>query len=109
MSEPKPERRAGRRVAAHVPVSIKSQNGNTQTGLTRDLSASGMFLYMDAQVSAGQEMEMVLVLPPEIAQGEKRWVCCQASVLRVEPAEKDGRFGVAAIVKRLDVLPEIAG
>jgi hypothetical protein len=51
---------------------------------------------------------MVLILPPELTQGEKRWVCCQASVVRVED-KKDGNFGVAARIRNMDVLPEILG
>ena len=54
------------------------------TGFTRDLSASGIFIYTDSQISEGSELEMVLILPPELTHGEKQWVCCQASVVRVK-------------------------
>jgi hypothetical protein len=48
----------------------------------------------------------VLILPPELTSGEKCWVCCHARVLRVEQgAGKD--FGVAAEIRRMNILPEI--
>jgi hypothetical protein len=58
-------------------------------------------------MQAGTELELVLVLPPEVTFTEKRWVCCQASVVRVEENAKAGNFGVAAVINRFDVLPEI--
>jgi hypothetical protein len=54
----------------------------------------------------GSDVELVLILPPELTSGEKCWVCCHAQVVRVE--DGPGRsFGVAAAIKRMDILPEI--
>ena len=55
----------------------------------------------------GSEMEMVLILPPEITQGEKQWVCCRASVVRVEDGAENGSFGIAASIQSMEILPEI--
>lgn len=109
MATPKDDRRSGQRIPASVPVSIKAPQGNLQlTGQTRDLSTSGIFLYTNSHISAGSALEMVLILPPELTQGEKRWVCCQASVVRVEE-NPDGNFGVAASIQTMEILPEILG
>jgi hypothetical protein len=109
MIPPKDDRRSGQRIPASVPVTIKAPQGSLElTGQTRDLSISGIFLYTKSQISEGSELEMVLILPPELTQGEKRWVCCQASVVRVE-GESDGNFGVAARIHNMDILPEILG
>jgi c-di-GMP-binding flagellar brake protein YcgR len=109
MAIPKDDRRSGQRIPASVPVSIKAPQGNLElTGQTRDLSASGIFLYTASHISEGSELEMVLILPPELTQGEKRWVCCRASVVRVEK-NTDGNFGVAASIRNMDILPEIVG
>ena len=48
---------------------------------------------------------LVLILPPELTSGEKCWVCCQATVVRVE--DEGTEFGVAAQIRRMDILPEI--
>jgi len=85
MPDAKPERRSRQRLAVRVPVSIQSRQGRVQaSGYTRDLSTSGIFLYTDSQIGEGSELEMILILPTELTGGEKRWVCCRASVVRVE-------------------------
>jgi PilZ domain len=109
MPSPKSERRSGQRVSARVPVSVGSPKSEPANGFTRDLSFSGIFLYSDSEILEGSDLEMVLMLPPELTNGEKRWVCCQASVIRVEPGGKDGRFGVAASIQTMESLPEILG
>jgi hypothetical protein len=50
---------------------------------------------------------MVLILPPEITHGAKQWVCCRASVVRVEDSQDGGDFGVAASIHSIEILPEI--
>ena len=107
MSDPKSERRSRQRVPVRVGVSIRSPQGEPATGYTRDLSTSGIFLYADSEILVGSELEMVLMLPAQLTQGEKRWVCCHASVVRVEPGGEDGRFGVAASIRSIAALPEI--
>jgi hypothetical protein len=110
MPPPKAERRSRQRVPARIPVAVKSKEGTLQTtAYTRDLSSNGIFLYTDCQIGAGSELEMVLILPPELTQGQKRWVCCQASVVRVENAGDGGNFGIAAHLHSVQMLPEITG
>jgi len=109
MAEPKSDRRSSRRIPARVGVSIRSSQSQPATGYTRDLSTSGVFLYANSEILVGSELEMVLMLPTQLTDGEKRWVCCQASVIRVEPGGEDGRFGVAASIRSIATLPEIVG
>jgi hypothetical protein len=108
MVEKKSDRRARKRFPVHVPVSVKAGDGAIQESTeTRDLSTAGVFVYTNSRMQAGNELELVLVLPPEITFSDRRWVCCQASVVRVEENSGQGNFGVAAVIKRFDVLPEI--
>jgi len=110
MADRKPERRVRQRLPVRVPVSIKFKQGAIEaTGYTRDLSTSGVFLYTDSHIVEGSDLEMVLILPPELTQGEKRWVCCRASVVRVEDSIDGSDFGVAANIRSIDMLPEIMG
>jgi PilZ domain len=106
MTDAKRERRSSQRLAVRLPVSIKS-GGTETTGSTRDLNRSGVFLYTDSRIRAGSELEMVLILPPELTHGEKQWVCCRASVVRVEENPEGGHFGVAASILNIEILPEI--
>jgi hypothetical protein len=108
MTDIKRERRSGQRLPVRLPVSIKAKRESVEaTGFTRDLNTSGIFLYTDSRISVGSELEMVLILPPELTHGEKQWVCCRASVVRVEDSEGGGDFGVAATIRSLEILPEI--
>jgi hypothetical protein len=107
MTNGKPEQRSLPRVPVQVEVSIRSGQSEASTGLTRDLSRNGVFFYTDAQLHEGSDLEIVLMLPPELTQGEKSWVCCQASVVRVEQARGNGQMGVAANVRNIATLPEI--
>ena len=49
------------------------------------------------------------MLPAQLTDGEKRWVWCQAAVIRVEAGGADGRLGVAAKIRSMATLPEIGG
>jgi hypothetical protein len=109
MTTPKSDRRSNQRVPARVPITIQSPANPSVTGFTRDLSLSGIFLYADAEILVGSDLEMVLMLPAELTDGEKRWVCCQATVIRVEQGGEYGRFGVAANMKTMSALPQILG
>jgi PilZ domain len=97
------ERRSRKRVASRVTAQVRSQSGEHQAE-TRDISTNGVFLYCSSRIETGTEVELVMILPPEVTVGGKCWVCCQATVVRVE--ESGPRFGVAATIHRMDVLPE---
>jgi PilZ domain len=101
------DRRSRQRVVAQLPVRLRSTATNVDlSAQTRDVSTNGVFLYTKSSMMAGSEVELVLILPPELTSGEKYWVCCHARVLRVEQGPgKD--FGVAAEIRRMDILPEI--
>ncbi|MGA7908231.1 MAG: PilZ domain-containing protein [Candidatus Sulfotelmatobacter sp.] len=108
MNPTKAERRSRARVVTQLPVRIRSTSGTPeQTAHCRDVSTSGIFLYTNSQMAAGSDLELVLMLPPELTAGEKCWVCCQARVVRVEQGPGQS-CGVAAEIRRLDLLPEIA-
>jgi hypothetical protein len=99
------ERRSGTRIATRVPTRVRTSHGADHTAQTRDVSANGIFLYTKARMEKGTDLELVLILPPELTSGEKCWVCCQATVVRVEEDGSD--FGVAAQIRRMDIMPEV--
>lgn len=107
MAAPKSERRSQSRIPLRLPVSIRSSQSESVGGYTRDLSMNGIFLYTDAQILEGSELEMVLMLPPQFTNGEKQWVCCRASVVRVENGQDEKQIGVAANIHNIASLPEI--
>jgi hypothetical protein len=101
------DRRSRQRVVANLPVRLRSTATNVElSAQTRDVSTNGVFLYTNTSMMQGSEVELVLILPPELTSGEKYWVCCHARVLRVEQGPGED-FGVAAEIRRMDILPEI--
>lgn len=99
-------RRSRERIVARVPVRVRNQGAAELSAHTRDVSTSGIFLYTDSHVAEGSNVELVLILPPELTSGEKCWVCCHAQILRVEQGV-DSKFGIAAAIQKMDILPEI--
>lgn len=100
------ERRAGSRIATTVPARVRTAGEADHTAQTRDVSANGIFLYTKSRMEKGTEVELVLILPPELTSGERCWVCCHATIVRVE--ENGSDFGIAAQIQRMDILPEVA-
>src|ERR1700726_2343783 len=100
------ERRSGTRIATRVATRVRTVQGVEQSAQTRDVSANGVFLYTKSRMEKGAEVELALILPPELTSGEKCWVCCQATIVRVE--EEGTEFGVAAQIRGMDILPELA-
>jgi hypothetical protein len=100
------ERRSGSRIPARVDTRVRTPQGAEHPAQTRDISSNGVFLYTGSRMEQGTDVELVLILPPELTSGEKCWVCCQATIIRVEDRGSD--FGVAAQIRRMDILPELA-
>jgi hypothetical protein len=98
------ERRSGTRIVTRVATRVRTQQGADLQAQTRDVSASGVFLYTNSKMEKGTDVELVLILPPELTSGEKCWVCCQATIVRVEDGPE---FGIAAQIRRMDILPEV--
>jgi hypothetical protein len=96
-------------MVTELPVRVRgAAAGDSElNGRTRDVSTNGVFLYTTSPMEAGSDVELVLILPPELTSGEKCWVCCRARVLRVEPGVGQ-EFGVAAEIHRIDILPELS-
>jgi PilZ domain len=107
MHEPKAERRSRKRLPVRVPVEIRAPNALADQAYTRDLSKSGIFLYSKGDIAAGTHLELILMLPPELTNGEKQWVCCQAAVVRVEHDGAGGARGIAAELTNMVALPEL--
>jgi PilZ domain len=75
------ERRIGERFKLALPLEFK--NG---TGMTRDISTSGIFFETESAYSIGDMIRLFLNFEHETLH-------CEAHVVRVEP--RNGQFGVA--------------
>ena len=64
-------------------------------GITRDISRTGVFFYVDFRPREGSRLQLMLTLPPEVTQAGSIPAMCNARVVRVEPGGPANRFGVA--------------
>lgn len=104
MAEAKLENRTTRRFSLRLPVSVKYENGGVHdvTAHTRDVSARGVFFYMDAGLQEGSPIEFTLTLPPEITLTESISVRCKGRVVRVDPNAQTDKIGIAAAIEQYD-------
>ncbi len=83
-------KRSAKRVRVEVPVHL-----DQGTGISRDVSQSGVFFFTDQPFSPGTTFSFVLELD-YIFPGETVRLHCKGEVVRVEEAGK--KRGVAAVI-----------
>jgi hypothetical protein len=107
MAEPQQEKRAARRFALRVPVTVnRGQSTSDEDAQIRDVSARGISFYVGSAVAQGSPIGFTLTLPPEITLTESIRVQCKGRVVRVENSGPDGKVGVAAVIEEYEFLPE---
>ena len=71
---------------------------------TQNVSARGVFFYLDRAVSAGTKLEVTLTFPPHITLTEAVRVRFTARVIRVEHPLPSLRIGTAALIEDYEFL-----
>jgi len=101
------ERRAMRRFDMRLPASVHVSGVESSDFVTetRNVSAKGVFFYIDRPLDAGTQIEVTMTFPPHITFTESLRVRFSARVLRMESAEPSGRVGVAAEILQYEFLP----
>jgi hypothetical protein len=102
------EKRAARRFALHIPVSVARGDTaeNTEPAQLRDVSSRGISLYLDSSIETGAPLSFTLTLPPEITLSESIRVQCKGKVVRVENFGTGGKMAVAAVIEDYEFIPE---
>jgi hypothetical protein len=101
------ERRAAQRFGYHVPVSVRTVSPPGEGhGVIQNLSARGAFFYTDFTLSAGDAVELTLVMPSEITLAENMRVRCRGKVMRVVPPLSGTTFEVAVHLQGYEFLPQ---
>jgi hypothetical protein len=108
MVEAQQDKRAARRFALRIPVSVtRDENSNpSELAQLRDVSARGICLYLDSPMAQGSPIGFTLTLPPEITLTESIRVQCKGRVVRVENPNDEGKMAVAAVIEEYEFLPE---
>ncbi|MGQ0523739.1 MAG: PilZ domain-containing protein [Betaproteobacteria bacterium] len=89
------EKRRDERVFTALPVDL----GNA-SGLTRDVSASGVFFEIDASYRLGSTIEFAVELE---TPGGKMLLKCEGEIVRIEP--RGARVGVAVKIVESSLEP----
>jgi hypothetical protein len=108
MTEPQQEKRAARRFALRIPVTVSrgESPGQNEAAQIRDVSARGICFYLDSPIEQGSPLAFTLTLPPEITLTESIRVQCKGHVVRVEGNPSEGKMAVAAVIEEYEFVPE---
>jgi PilZ domain len=107
MAKPKREKRAAPRLLWQLPASASFRGADRAQVEVQDISSRGLFFFTQAKVEPNSKLEIVLMMPPELQPAGSQWVCCQATVVRVEEDKPNQKIGVAAVIDRCEALPQI--
>jgi hypothetical protein len=100
------ERRTMRRFDMRLPAAVRLDEIatlNLQTE-TQNVSARGVFFYLDRAVEQGSRLEMTLTFPPHVTLTDSVRVRFTARVVRVEAPLPASRIGVAAVIEEYEFL-----
>jgi hypothetical protein len=104
-----PERRSMRRFDMRLPTTVQlqrqseDQTSEFQTE-TQNVSARGVFFYLDRPVPAGTRCEVTLTFPPHITLTDSVRVRFTARVIRSESPMPSQKVGTAAIIEDYEFL-----
>jgi hypothetical protein len=96
------ERRAMRRFDMRLPAIVRLEGTGEFHTETQNVSARGVFFYLDDPVSAGTKLEITLTFPPHVTLTDAVRVRFFAHVIRVENPVPSSRTGVAAMIENYE-------
>jgi len=98
------ERRLMRRFDMRLPALVKFEGNPELFTETQNVSARGVFFYVDKNVPAGAKLEVTLTFPPHVTLTDAVRVRFTARVIRVEDPLPPARIGVAAMIENYEFL-----
>lgn len=110
-AQPPQERRAMRRFDMRLPTSVKVPG----TGLaeltteTENVSARGVYFYLDRPLAEGMRIEVTMTFPPHVTLTDPVRVRFTARVIRVDAPLLVFRSGVAALIEEYEFLRSNGG
>jgi PilZ domain len=100
------ERRAMRRFDMRLPASVRATDTDLDELLTetQNVSARGVFFYLNRPITQGSRIEVTLTFPPHVTLTDSVRVRFTARVLRVDAPMPASRVGVAAFIEEYEFL-----
>ncbi len=98
------ERRMMRRFDMRLPAVVRLDQENEFHTETQNVSARGVFFYLNRPVPPGTPCEVTLTFPPHITLTDAVRVRFTARVIRVESPLPSERVGTAAMIEDYEFL-----
>jgi hypothetical protein len=98
------DRRMMRRFDMRLPAIVRLDGTDEFQTETQNVSARGVFFYLDRAVSSGTKLEVTLTFPPHITLTDAVRVRFTARVIRVEDPLPSARIGTAAMIEDYEFL-----
>ena len=98
------ERRMMRRFDMRLPAVVRLDQENEFHTETQNVSARGVFFYLDRTLPAGTRCDVTLTFPPHITLTDAVRVRFTARVIRVESPLPSLRVGTAAMIEDYEFL-----
>jgi hypothetical protein len=98
------ERRTMRRFDMRLPAVVRLDQDDEFQTETQNVSARGVFFYLDRPVPAGTRCEVILTFPPHITLTDAVRVRFTARVIRVDSPLPSLRVGTAAMIEDYEFL-----
>jgi hypothetical protein len=98
------ERRMMRRFDMRLPAVVRLDQENEFHTETQNVSARGVFFYLDRPLPAGTRCDVTLTFPPHITLTDAVRVRFSARVIRVESPLPSSRVGTAAMIEDYEFL-----
>ena len=98
------ERRMMRRFDMRLPATVRLEGAAEFHTETQNVSARGVFFYLDRAVSAGTKLDVTLTFPPHVTLTDAVRVRFRARVIRVEHPLPSLRIGTAAMIEDYEFL-----
>jgi hypothetical protein len=97
----KDTRRKLPRFGMQLPLEVKAGTSTKVEGMTRDISARGVYFFIEKEALFHSSVEFTVVFPKEVTGHSSLLVRCVGSVVRVEASDQ-GKIGVAAEIQRYE-------
>jgi len=93
-----------RRFDMRLPALVRLEGQPELHTETQNVSARGVFFYLDQRISPESKIEITLTFPPHITLTDSVRVRFSARVIRVENPLPSARIGVAAMIENYEFL-----
>ncbi|HEY1678171.1 MAG TPA: PilZ domain-containing protein [Candidatus Sulfotelmatobacter sp.] len=98
------DRRMMRRFDMRLPAIVRLEDANELHTETQNVSARGVFFYLDRVVEAGTKIDVTLTFPPHVTLTDAVRIRFKARVIRVENPLPSSRVGTAAMIEEYEFL-----